>query len=321
MGQDSEESEEAAESSEIVVDLTDVAGAGVSVTGPGHSLWRDEFLTESYVKSAVKSLHDEYGQPSQEFGVYFLDGSDTRSAVGRTVEIERFSTTFDNSTEFLRRLYEPLELSGNTELICVVEHASYSPAGVLRTVRHTSEGGSRTLDDLQASGVNGWGLSWTDILKRSDFAAAAPEEITDVPTIAVARAFQGADQLDGVSQALYAALMQRFLSSSANTFVCALDRIPYLLIQAASRGILNEFDDVGSISYYGSDDTTPLWANFREHEAYLRLFQEETHDRLIKLQGLSEKFFFGYPNGQPVWQSLDLQVVDLREYSGNRSLT
>ena len=87
--------------------------------------------------------------------------------------------------------------------------------------------------------------------------------------------------------------MRRALASDANTWVCSLDRIPYLLVQAATQNVMHEFDGVEGRPYYGAPDTVPLWSNFREYEAYLRRDHPATRGWLVEGVGLGPRFLIG----------------------------
>lgn len=254
-------------------------------------LWSPECLTPEYARFAIESLLDEWRRPEQPFGVYFLSGLDYRSSLGRMVEVERFGDAFENDSSLLRELYGEFEIAGKTELIVVVDHREFRPAGVIRTVRHSDEYGCRILNDLQVHGENGWGLTMDEIRARSDFAARAPHEIMDIPTIAVSKEYAGGRQAASVSQALCAGLYQRSLTTDAVTWVCSLDRIPYILIQEYGGGhVMDEFEGVPAQPYYGSDDTVPLWCNFREYAARIEVERPDVWRRFAKYEGLDDYF-------------------------------
>ena len=149
-------------------------------------LWSDEYRTDEYMRWAIESLRAEYGDPEQPMAMYQVEGTDPRSSLGRAIELERFGESFDNDADLLRDLYGTFEVAGNTQILCVVDHELGRPAGVIRTVRNTERDGCRILNDLQKEGEDGWGLTWDEITARSDFAAQRPEDIIDIPTIAVA---------------------------------------------------------------------------------------------------------------------------------------
>jgi hypothetical protein len=266
-------------------------------------LWADEYRSEQFLSDAIAELRSEYGDPEQPMGMYCIPGTDPRSSLGRAVELERFGESFDNDVPLMRELYGTFEDEGLTELLCVVDHERGRPAGVIRTVRNTAEHGCRILNDLQDDGENGWGLTWAEILERSDFAARRPEDIIDIPTIAVGREYSGARRADSVSKALCAAVFQHALRSDANTWVCSLDRIPYMLIQAYTANVMQEFAGVEGHAYHGAADTVPLWTNFREYEERLRRDHPDLHQLFVHNLGL-EDYFFGWP---------DERVIDLRD--------
>lgn len=256
------------------------------------NLWAATQLDSRRTQGAVDYLHRRAGRPSQPFGVYFVDALDPASLLGRQVELERFGAEFGNGASYLESMYGRFEQAGKTELILVVDHLAKQPAGVIRTVVNSKELGSVILNDLQSAGPNGWGLSMKDILSRSNFAAASSSEILEVATIAVARAYSGSLNVEGVSKALCAAVFQRSLArTELLTWVCSLARVPYLLIQAYTDGVMREFDGVPSRPYHGDEDTVPLWSNFREHEEYLRRKNPALWRRYACSEGL-EKYFF-----------------------------
>jgi hypothetical protein len=268
-------------------------------------LWSPEYRTPEYQRWAIDSLRAEFGHPVQPMGMYQVEGTDPRSSLGRAIELERFGDSFDNDADLLRDLYGTFEEAGNTQLLCVVDHEAGRPAGVIRTVRNTARDGCRILNDLQKHGDNGWGLTWEEILERSDFEARVPEDIIDIPTIAVGKAYAGSSRADSVSKALFAAVLQHAIRSDAVTWVCSLDRIPYILVQAWGIDVMHEFDGVPGQPYYGAADTVPLWCNFRPYERNLAVIDPDRHARLMHNRGL-EDYFFGWP---------DERVIDLRDHA------
>jgi len=292
----------------IVIDLTDRGRPGRATV----DVWDDAYRDEAFLRDAIAELRASFGDPPNRYGVYFLDGLDPRSSLGRAVEVERFGDSFGNDVELLRELYGAFEDIGATELICVVDHEEGRPAGVIRTVRNTASHGCRILNDLQATGENGWGLTWDEILAGSDFAAESPEEITDIPTVAVANGYQRGSRVAGVSMALFAGVTQQALRSDAQTWVCSLERVPYQIVQAATKGVMQEFGGVEPHSYYGAPDTVPLWGNFREWEAYLRRYHLDVHARLTEGAGLDD-YFFGFAE-PATWETVEPEVIDLRRY-------
>lgn len=275
-------------------------------------VWDDRYRTDEFLAAAIDELREEFGNPSERFGVYFLDGLDPRSSLGRAVEVERFGEEFANDVDMLRDLYGDFEDAGTTEMICVVDHEARRPAGVIRTVVNTAEHGCRILNDLRADGENGWGLSWDEIVAASEFAAQRPEEIIDIPTIAVSKGYGRGKEVQGVSMALFSGVCQQAQRSDAHTWVCSLERVPYQIVQAATHGVMQEFDGVDAKAYYGAPDTVPLWANFREWEAWLRRDHPSTRSLLFEAAGLTD-YFFGV-RGEPRWPSTDSEVIDLRRY-------
>lgn len=277
-------------------------------------VWDEEFLNDEYVSSAIAELHRREGSPDKPFGVYFLDGLDPRSAMGRMVEIERFNDSFANDVAFLKGLYSSYEDAGVTELVCVADHVNLKPAGVMRLIRHSTRYGCRTMDDLCATGENGWGLTADQVWAAASFAATEPEDIIDIPTLAVAHGYQSGRDLDGITRAICAGVFQRALSAGVLTMVCAFERIPSILVQAFTGNYWNEFDDVPSRPYYGAADTIPMWANPRDYEYWTRTQRQDLHDVFIGCAGL-EKYHFAWPHGVPVWSpNSEHDVVDLTRY-------
>lgn len=278
-----------------------MADPGPRVSDP----WAEEYRTEEFMAGAIAELRRAHGDPEQSMGVYFLDGRDPRSSLGRAIELERFGESFANDVPLLRELYGEFENAGVTELICVVDHERGRPAGVIRTVRNTDEHGCRILNDLQKVGPNGWGLTWDEIQSRADFLATEPLEILDIPTIAVGKDFAGSRKLDGVSKALSASVLQHALRSEAVTWVCSLDRIPYQLIQAYGGDVMEEFEGIEGQPYYGAEDTVPLWCNLIPYEERLRTTRPDLYCWLIDCQGLEDYFF--------AWPETLVEVIDLTD--------
>jgi hypothetical protein len=277
-----------ADAPDRVIDLREAPTPEPTTAGP--DLWAPEYLSAEFAADAIRSLRAQFGGPEQDFGVYYVDGLDPRSSLGRMVELERFNDQFENDADELRDLYGGFEQAGKTEIIVVVDHVGLRPAGVIRTVRHSREYGCRILNDLCADGEDGWGLSMEDVLWSSQFAARRPEDVLDIPTIAVSGAYSGGSRVDSVSKALCAGLFRRSLAGDTQTWVCSLDRVPYILIQQYTADVFSEFDGVPPRPYYGSPDTVPLWSNFRDHE--LRLIAEfpELHERYALGAGLEDYF-------------------------------
>lgn len=278
-------------------------------------VWDPKYRTPEFLADAIDSLRTEFGNPPQRFGVYIIDGLDPRSGLGRAVELERFGESFANDADLLRDLYGDFEDAGVTELICVVDHDEHLPCGVFQQMRNTTELSCRTLNDLQVDGENGWSMAWDEIVAASDFAAQRPEEIIDLATMAVAKAYHGHREVAGISKALYAAVFQHALRSDAHTWVCFIERIPYILAQEAAGNVWNEFRGVEAKAYYGAPDTVPLWSNFRHHEAYMRKYHPKAHAMFALSEGLSDRYFFGF-SGPATWEPLGEEVIDLSLYEG-----
>jgi hypothetical protein len=278
-----------------------LADPGLRVNDP----WAPTYRQPDYLAQAIDELRAAHGDPDQSMGIYFLDGRDPRSSLGRAIELERFSDSFDNDVAMLRDLYGDFEGAGTTEMICVVDHEAGHPAGVIRLVRNTAEHGCRTLIDLQKDGPNGWGLTWDQVLAGADFLARDPLDILDIPTMAVAKDYAGSSKVDGVSKALSAGVLRYALASETVTWVTALDRIPYQLIQAYGGGVMEEFDGVGGQPYYGAEDTVPLWTNLVPYEERLRTTRPDLYAWLIDGEGL-EDYFFGWPDTL-------VEVIDLTD--------
>lgn len=291
----------------------------MTTTRTGHDvevlldLWDPRYRTDEFFATAIDELRAEHGGTARRFGVYAIDGLDPRSSLGRAVEIERFGEEFANDVDLLRELYGDFEDAGNTVMLCAVDHDARRPAGVIRTVRNTDELGCRILNDLQADGENGWGLSWDEVVAAADFAASRPEEIIDIPTVAVSKGYGRGKDVQGVSMALFSAVCHQAQRSDALTWVCSLERVPYQIVQMATHGVMQEFEGVPAKAYYGAPDTVPLWANFREWEAWLRREHPTTHALLFEGVGLDDyRLAFADP---PKWPAPgDDDVIDLRRY-------
>jgi len=288
-------------------------------------VWDPSYLDPDFQRDAIRDLHAAEGNPEQRFGVYLLDGLDPRSGLGRAVELERFGEAFANDRDLLRDLYGAYEDVGATELCCVVDHEELRPAGVMRLIRNSVEYGSRTMDDLQADGENGWSLELDELWDRAPLAASTLDEIVDVPTLAVARDYQSGRDVAGISRAICASVFQRVLSTDVETMVCAFERIPAMLVQAFTGDFWNEFDGVPARPYYGAPDTIPMWSNPREYELRIRTTRQDLYDKFVLLEGLAERYHFAWPDGAPQWEPLeaevdlrdraeDEEVVDLRQY-------
>lgn len=277
-------------------------------------VWSEEFINPDYVSWAISKLHERAGSPDTPFGVYFLDGLDPRAAIGRIVELERFSDSFDNDAAYLKNLYHRYELAGSTELVCVVDHENRAPAGVIRLIRHSRDHGCRTIDDLERTGPDGWGLEPGEIWRRSSLAAREPEDIVDCATLAVAYAYQGLTKAGAVSRALAAAVFNRCLEEDVLSLVCAFEHLPAKLFQAYTGNGFHPFDGVGPQPYYGAENTVPLWSNTRDWEYWIRHHRPRIHERFIGLKGF-DNFHFAWPNGPLTWEPTEAeQVVDLTRY-------
>lgn len=267
------------------------AQAEKKVTDTG-KLWDASTWTPEFCESAVNDLMQEHQVDNEQFGVYFLDSLDARSSLGRIVEIERFDEGFGNGPDYMKELYGRYEVSGQTEIIVVIDHINKRPAGVIRTIRNDAENGCPTLNDLLSSDINGWGLTPDDLAEKSDFDAVTPDQIIDIATMAVSKDYSGSTSVDGISRALCAAVFQRSLEDpNAQTWVCALARVPYILIQAYTDNVMTEFEGVEGRPYHGDPDTIPVWSNFRRHRDYLEQHNQELFRRFALSEGLEGYFF------------------------------
>lgn len=265
-----------------------------SIETPGNDLWSPEYMTSEFAKVAIDSLKAEWGKPTERFGVYFLDGKDPRSSLGRMVELNRFLAEFENDADYMRKLYGEFEDAGMTELIVVVDHENSAPAATIRTVHNSKEVGCRILNDLiRGDDNNSWGLgSMSEVRSRANFAATSDDEILDIPTIAVAKGYGRSNDLGGVIAAVEAGVYQRtfYDKPEIKTWVCSLDRIPYQLIQYDTHNAFNEFEGVDPHYYYGSEDTTPLWCNVREYRERLKSDHPESYAKFNDMVGLEDFF-------------------------------
>jgi len=257
----------------------------------GLGLWSSEFMTDEFEAESIRSLMEENGNPEEKFGVYIIDGKDPRSSLGRKVELERFDDEFGNGPDYMKKLYGEFEDFGLTQLLVVVDHENLRAAGVIRLVRNTAEHGCRILNDLQLVGENGWGLSTLDEVKnRADFAAETPEEILDIPTIAVSKDY--GSKLTAVSDALCAGVFQTSLKDGiTKTWVCSLARIPYIIIQEKTGNAFYEFAGVPSAPYHGDTDTTPLWCNLDELFDMTKSNDPSRYQKYYEGVGLEDYFF------------------------------
>lgn len=296
-------------------------------------VWDPSFRRPAFLADAIDSLHREFGAPAERFGVYVLDGLDPRSALGRAVELERFTEAFDNDADYLRDMYADHEDLGLTSLICAVDHERRVPVGVMRLIRNTPEHWSPTLRDLLHDGENGWAMTWDEFVAKASLVGPSVDGIVDVATFAVAREYASGYRVDGVSGAICAAMFQRFVAWQTEIMICLFEEVPLIMVQAFTADFCRRFEGVDAQPYHGAPATVPVWSNPRRHERHLCDEHPEIYRRFMRFEGL-EEYFFAFPDGPSRWDPLteeelarlgaddkNSQVIDLRDGAQDRIRT
>ena len=271
----------------------------------------------SDVRDAILALMDEFGQPSQRFGIYFVPAEDPRSVIGRKVETEVLvrepgaddtRMLFGNNEDF--GIFERSDLS---EFVCCVDHESLMPVGASRLIRNSAEMGCPTFIEMSAEPSAGRGYSFEDLARRATFSAAEPSQIVEVASIAVYPSYRKNVGHANASVALIASIMQRLHVSSAKSYVFMLSTLVYESIQKMTAHYSQKFDGIGALHYEDWPDSELCWANVEGMKDWFRQHHPERHETIYYGQGL-EDFFFGY-NGAPLWgaRDPDREYLDVRK--------
>jgi hypothetical protein len=258
-------------------------GGDVSSTGPTGPADRERDLASALWESA--------GRPEQVFGAYFLDGSDPRSEVARSLERQVFLETFGNTPELMAEEYGPFEPA--SLLIAVLDHRRLAVTGMVRLI-FESTAGLKTLRDIEhiwqrplgevlpAAGLGGGDTSRPDI------------PMADVATMAVAPDYRGDKAAGLISLALYRALMMAVIESGMYAFIAVLDLVVLDLIQQRCRDPFTRFAGCEPLRYLDSPSSLPVYCVVDEWEPRLRMVDPAMHGILFEGVGV-EPFLWTPP--------------------------
>jgi hypothetical protein len=188
----------------------------------------------------------------EPFGTYIIAGDAPAAAVARSIEREVFEETFGNSRDLMAAEYGPYE---DTSLfICVIDHATLLPVGVMRIIRN-SPAGFKSLQDLHL-----WGATPGDAL-TSIGRPIDPERVWDIATLAVTKAHRKGAEGSAVSIALYQALCTAALACDVGWFVAILDVPVFKLLQRRMKRGFTPFAGLEPLAYLDSAASLPVWCD------------------------------------------------------------
>ncbi len=250
----------------------------------------DEVSIRDLVDQAVAAG----GRGATPFGLYLFAGTTPGAALGRAVERDVFLEYFGNTPEMLAAEYDRYDAT--SLFIVVIDHHRRVPAGVMRIIM-PSPVGQKSLVDLEA----GWGDPLTTVLERTDL-EWDPTEVWDIATLAVAAEYRRATTDGLISLALYQALGSLMGRCGAKWFVAILDLIVLDLIQTRTGRPISNFDGIAPKSYLDSPSSLPVYSDWLDYEARVRITDPAMHEVVFLGTGLEAAV------SMPAWD--EDQVVD-----------
>jgi hypothetical protein len=188
----------------------------------------------------------------EPFGTYLLAGTDPAAALARHVEREVFEETFGNSADLMACEYGPYEDA--SLFVCVIDHRTLLPVGVMRIIR-PSEAGFKSLHDLHA-----WDVTPQEALGRTG-SPVDPVHLWDIATLAVAKEHRKGAEGSAVSIALYQALCTSALACDIQWFVAILHVPVFKLLQRRMRKGFTAFEGIEARPYLDSAASLPVWCD------------------------------------------------------------
>ncbi len=234
------------------------------------------------------------GRGDTPFGLYLFAGTTPGAALGRAVEQQVFLEYFGNTPAMLAAEYERYDAT--SLFVCVLDHERRAPAGVMRIIVPSPQG-QKSLVDLEA----GWGAPLAAVLDETGL-AWDHEAVWDIATLAVASEYRGASTDGLISLALYQALGALMGRCRVHWFVAILDLVVLDLIQTRTGRPISSFAGIAPKRYLDSPSSLPVYSDWRDYEARVRITDPLMHEIVFDGAGLEAAV------SMPVWD--EDQVVD-----------
>ncbi|MGZ6929693.1 MAG: hypothetical protein ACXVK4_04100 [Acidimicrobiia bacterium] len=239
----------------------------------------DVDLVQAELRELASTLVDATGDPTETFGVYFLDPDADAAALPRHVEHVVFDEWFGNSPELLAAEYGPYEAS--TIFITVIDHRRRLPAGMGRVIL-PSELGFKTLHDIEAR----WGEPLGGVLERTgrDWDIT---RIWDFATIAVMPEYRGKATDGLIMLSMLQTGSQGLIMTGGRFMICVLDVNVWQYFNATMYDAFEPYPDVAPIEYLDSPASIPTFVDFDRYGPYLLEQDQPTHQMLLEDAGIA----------------------------------
>jgi len=235
-------------------------------------------LAREELRELTSALVDASGDPTETFGVYFVNPDDDAARLPRHIEAVVFQEWFGNSPELLAAEYGPYEPS--TIFVVVVDHHRRLPAGMGRVIL-PSELGFKTLHDIEAR----WGQPLDDVLARTgrewDLAQA-----WDFATIAVMPEYRGKATDGLIMLSMLQTGSQGLIMTGGRFMICVLDVKVWQYFNATMYDAFTAYPDVPPIAYLDSPASIPTFVDFDWYGPHLHGHDVTTHQMLLHDSGI-----------------------------------
>jgi hypothetical protein len=238
----------------------------------------DVDLVQAELRELTSALVDANGDPTETFGVYFVDPDDEAAALARHVEGVVFDEWFGNSPELLAAEYGPYESS--SIFLVVIDHHRRLPAGMGRVIL-PSEHGFKTLHDIEAR----WGHPLDEVFDRTgrtwDLA-----QIWDFATIAVMPDYRGKATDGLIMLSMLQTGSQGLIMTGGRFMICVLDVKVWEYFNATMYDAFTPYPEIAPIAYLDSPASIPTFVDFDWYGPHLLEQDRATHQMLLEDAGI-----------------------------------
>ena len=235
-------------------------------------------LVQEELRELAGGLIDAAGNPTETFGVYFIDPDQPESALPRHVESVVFDEWFGNSPELLEAEYAAYEAS--SIFICVIDHRRRLPAGMGRVIL-PSELGFKTLDDIPGR----WGAPLSDVLDRTERDWDLGQ-IWDFATIAVMPEYRGKSTDGLIMVSMLQTGSQGLIMTGGRFMICVLDVNVWRYFNATFHDAFEPYPGIDPIAYLDSPASIPTFVDFDWYSPHLLDRDPATHRMLLADAGI-----------------------------------
>jgi len=235
-------------------------------------------LVQEELRELAGGLIEAAGDPTETFGVYFIDPDDRASELARHVEHVVFDEWFGNSPALLAAEYGGYEPA--TVFIVVLDHRRRLPAGMGRVIL-PSPLGFKTLHDIDTV----WGHSVPDVFERSgrDWDL---DRIWDFATIAVMPEYRGKATDALIMLSMLQTGSQGLLMTGGRFMICTLDTKVWEYFNATMYDAFEPYPDVEPVAYLDSPSSIPAFVDFDWYRPHLAASDDTTFQMLLYDAGI-----------------------------------